>query len=87
MQLNEEEEVEQLREMFKKEPSPKKKAKAPTNRSPPPPWNDRPMRPAPWALRGLKTNREPWAEDAAVYNKKCVAIPRQRTDSQRCDRR
>jgi len=28
------------------------------------------MRPAPWALRGIKSQREPWAEDAAVYNKK-----------------
>jgi len=34
------------------------------------PWNDTPMRPAPWTLRGLKTDREPWAEDAAIYNKK-----------------
>ena len=62
-------EVEQLREMFKKEsPSrPKRKAKAKTQREMPP-WNDSPLRPAPWALRGLKTMREPWAEDAAIYN-------------------
>ena len=68
--LNEEEEVEQLREMFKKSsPATKKKKKARTAREMPP-WNDTPLRPAPWALRGLKTNREPWAEDANVYNAK-----------------
>lgn len=69
--LNEEEEVEQLREMFKKESptKPKRKAKAATQREQPP-WNDSPLRPAPWSLRGLKTKREPWAEDAAIYNAK-----------------
>jgi len=69
--LNDEEEVEQLREMFKKESPNKspKKAKARTAREMPP-WNDSPLRPAPWALRGLKTMREPWAEDAAIYNAK-----------------
>lgn len=61
--------MEQLREMFKKPSEGKKKKKASPSR-PMPPWNDSPMRPAPWALRGLKTDREPWAEDANVYNKK-----------------
>lgn len=72
-QAQEAAEVEELKEMFKSSPETKRKTKKKAPMRPFEPsssWNDSPMRPAPWALRGLKTVREPWAEDAMVYNKK-----------------
>ena len=67
----EEAEVAELKEMMKRPPnspprkSPKKKPTGP--KKPQPEWNATPHRSTPPALRGIKTNREPWASDAQVY--------------------
>lgn len=62
----------ELKEMIKRPPNspPRKnkgKAKAKSPVKPQAEWNSTPHRPTPPALRGLKTDREPWAKDANVY--------------------
>ena len=59
----------ELKEMIKRpanSPPRRKKlvSKPMTNR---PEWNSTPLRKEPPALRGIKTNREPWAKDEGVY--------------------
>ena len=66
----EEKEVAELKEMMKRPAnSPPRRKKAVTSRpmAPKPEWNATPHRSAPPALRGLKTNREPWSKDDKVY--------------------
>jgi hypothetical protein len=78
---NEEQEVKELRQLFNREGSHatspatqkrKKKVKSAREKSEKemPPWNSAPMRPTPPGLKGMKARREPWSEDARVYNKK-----------------
>lgn len=71
--VNEEAEVAELKEMIKRPPNspPRSKGKAKAKPSKPakpmPEWNATPHRACPPALRGLKTDREPWAKDANAY--------------------
>lgn len=62
-----------LKEMIKRpanSPPRRKKKSAPakpmTHR---PEWNSTPLRGQPPALRGIKTNREPWAKDLDIYDR------------------
>ena len=66
----EEAEVAELKEMIKRPANspPRKKAAPKGPKKPLPAWNDTPHRRVPPALRGLKTEREPWAQDANVYS-------------------
>jgi len=65
----EEAEVAELKEMIKRpaHSPPRKKAPSKGPTRPQAPWNDTPHRRVPPALRGLKTDREPWAKDANFY--------------------
>uniref|UniRef100_A0A7S2JFS5 Uncharacterized protein n=1 Tax=Haptolina brevifila TaxID=156173 RepID=A0A7S2JFS5_9EUKA len=68
---NEDAEVAELKEMIKRPPnSPprNKKNKSKGPKKPLPEWDSTPHRPHPPALRGLKTDREPWAKDAKTYS-------------------
>jgi len=62
--------VAELKEMIKRPANspPRKKAAPKGPKKPLPAWNDTPHRRVPPALRGLKTEREPWAQDANVYS-------------------
>jgi len=67
---NEDAEVAELKEMIKRPVNspPRSKKSKPKSKAPQPGWNSTPHRPQPPALRGLKTDREPWALDAKAYS-------------------
>ena len=66
----EEKEVAELKEMMKRpKHSPPRKKKPVTSRpaAPKPEWNSTPHRSCPPSLKGIKTQREPWAKDDKFY--------------------
>ena len=65
----EEAEVAELKEMIKRPANspPRKKAASKGPKKVLPAWNDTPHRACPPALRGIKTDREPWAKDEKAY--------------------